>query len=411
MCCSRSSSAWRLTDPFPGLPWVFGESCGSPVLILGVDVPTVDRTRERVAPIDLSQEGAALLMRRMDRSVKRPNDRFAFTLVELLVVIAIIGVLVALLLPAVQAAREAARRAQCKNNLKQMGLAALNIEGTYKHFPTGGWGWRYAGDPDRGFGSKQPGGWYFCILAFAEQGNLWKLGADGNPNTITAAQRAGGKQRVESAISTFNCPSRRGADSYPFTNARDYFNVDRPLNVGRNDYAGNAGSLSSLDLYEGPTPSGNTMPDAMESATSYAEYSVPFERPGRVARLAGNGIILALTQTRMAEVTDGTSNTFFAGEKYIPAGEYDTSGWLGNDQGWDQGFDHDVVRWTTYPPGSDSSSPRVAGDGVVVDFGSAHPSGCQMVNCDGSVVTIAYDVDPTAFSLMGSKDDGEVARQ
>lgn len=82
--------------------------------------------------------------------------------------IAIIGVLVGLLLPAIQAAREAARRAECKNRLKQMGLAALNLEGTHKHFPTGGWGWRYAGDPDRGYSSKQPGGWYYGILAHTE---------------------------------------------------------------------------------------------------------------------------------------------------------------------------------------------------------------------------------------------------
>jgi prepilin-type N-terminal cleavage/methylation domain-containing protein len=339
--------------------------------------------------------------------VGRSTYNRAFTLVELLVVIAIIGVLVALLLPAVQAAREAARRAQCKSNLKQMGLAALNMESTFKHFPTGGWGWRYAGDPDRGFGSKQPGGWYFCVLPFAEQNGVFQLGADGNPNTITATQRTGSKQRMQSAVSIFNCPSRRGADAYPFTNPSDYFNADRAANVGRNDYAGNAGSLSSFVLYSGPTPSGGNMPDAMASAADYAEYSVPFERPGRTLRLPGNGVVLALAQLRMAEITDGTSHTFFAGEKYIPAGEYDTSAWIGNDQGWDQGFDHDVVRWTQFPPAGDASTLSVSADEAVTIYGSAHPAGCQMVNCDGSVVTISYDADPTTFARMGSRDDGE----
>ena len=71
---------------------------------------------------------------------------------ELLVVIAIIGVLVALLLPAIQAAREAARRNQCMSQIKQLALGCLNTHDTQKHFPTGGWGWGWVGDPDRGFG-------------------------------------------------------------------------------------------------------------------------------------------------------------------------------------------------------------------------------------------------------------------
>src|SRR5262245_26140759 len=101
--------------------------------------------------------------------------RGAFTLVELLVVIAIIGVLVALLLPAVQAAREAARRMQCQNHLKQIGLAFHNHHDVFGHLPTGGWGWGWVGDPDSGPGIRQPGGWCFNILPYVEGKNIYDI--------------------------------------------------------------------------------------------------------------------------------------------------------------------------------------------------------------------------------------------
>src|SRR5439155_9162047 len=149
--------------------------------------------------------------RALHPTARRPARRGAFTLIELLVVIAIIAILIGLLLPAVQKVREAAARTQCINNLKQMGLGLHNCHDVNGYIPSGGWGWLWMGDPDRGSGKRQPGGWVFSILPYVEQDAIFKLGGGGNPAVLYPANT----QKVSMTIKLFNCPSRRGPGPYP----------------------------------------------------------------------------------------------------------------------------------------------------------------------------------------------------
>jgi prepilin-type N-terminal cleavage/methylation domain-containing protein len=308
--------------------------------------------------------------------------RRGFTLVELLVVIAIIGVLVALLLPAVQSARESARRTQCMDHLRNLGLATLLHEDSVGHYPSGGWGYRWVGLPDRGFGEAQPGGFVYNILPFIEETALHDLGS-GLP---MSQQLQASAQRVATAIPIFNCPTRREPIPYE-NNQGGSIRGSAPVTVsGRTDYAGNGGDLF---VFYGSGPETLEQGDA----PGYAWPSME----------SNTGLVYLRSKIQTKQIVDGTTNTYFVGEKYVNPDYYTTGQDPGDNESMYSGDDYDVARWAAVRPVGDRP-------GLVAHpaFGSAHVSGFHMMFCDGSVRHISYDIELATHRGLGNRKDGIV---
>lgn len=303
------------------------------------------------------------------------------TLIEVLVVISIIGMLMSLLLPAVQAARESGRRVQCENHLKQQGLALLNHESALGRFPSNGWGYLWVGDPDRGTGARQPGGWVYNILPYLERGDLRGLGA----GESSSKKRAALTQLMQYPMSMLNCPSRRALELFP--QKWWPFNTNKIGTSAKTDYAVNGGD-NYLDVGEGP----HTLAQGDDP-----RYHWPKPTKGEFT-----GICYLRSEVTPAHIKDGLSHTYLVGEKNLPAGLYEFGGDRGDDQSMYSGDDFDIARWTPlgWTPLNDQHGEMGFGR-----FGGPHPAGCVFAFCDGSVRVISFSIDAEIHRRLGNRQD------
>ena len=300
-----------------------------------------------------------------------PLNRAAFTLVELLVVIAIIGVLVALLLPAVQAAREAARRTQCLNHLKQIGLAMHNYNDTFGNLPNSRRDASYT--------------WMVPILPFTEQPALydqWKQG----PSFATQVQQA-----REARIPIYFCPSRRTAGSAKIvTETMD--GSTTPANGTPGDYAVCTGdsAVNGGDYWQvnGSTPPNNGV------FYVWNRMGVTPPNPGDPPFKRG---------VRFAEISDGTSNTLLVGDKHVHIKHLnDPTKGDGAAFNGDKGHSNRSV-------GSNRPLAKGPNDATTGRFGSWHPSITNFVLVDGSVRGISLSTNAATLGALAGKDDGKTA--
>lgn len=285
------------------------------------------------------------------------KSKSGFTLVELLVVIAIIGVLIALLLPAVQAAREAARRISCSNNLKQIGLAMHNHHDVNKKFPPG-FRSNNPGVPNNSSwcrsGGVQGAPWTVLILPFAEQEHYYDMfdftvPFQANNNQMTAPNDA-----LIQELEMYRCPSD-ARDNRLFSS---YFGVQ----------------------------GGGSAPDCANTGCT----------PSNVRGSYVSGMLYAGSQTRMADVTDGTTNVFLVGESRY-----------GNAV-WGASAKQDGCSYPRNLAGAQDQINLYPDQGVhdTRGFSSFHPTGAQFCFVDGSVHFISETIDLAAYRQLGRRDDG-----
>ena len=299
--------------------------------------------------------------------------RAGFTLIELLVVVAIIGILVAMLLPAVQYAREAARRVSCANNLKQVGLAAIQHENVHRY---------YASRADSHFSQ---GSWITDIMPFMEESSLaneWAQAVGLRRGLLPPTDARPIADIIATPVASLYCPSRRPVAAYPVgwlpltmslkpNGSPEY----EPAAVGaKTDYALNGGASLRPDEFEVKWPG---IWEAIETRSNLVK------------------------RVRPKDVKDGLSKTYLVAEKSVSSDQYTT--------GLDQGDNYTIfdcargncVRFAKRVPEHDRRQSENCWR--CHSFGSAHPSSFNAVYCDGSVHTLTYDISFQAHAALASR--------
>jgi prepilin-type processing-associated H-X9-DG protein len=311
--------------------------------------------------------------RHPDRHVRK--FRGAITVIELVVSIAVVGILLSLALAGVQSARESARQVQCQNNLKQIGIAAQNHLSTSRAFPSGGWGYQWMGVASQGLGKSQPGGWCFSLLTLLEADNVFNIVA--NPDQARTDLEAV-RLLAETRPAVFACPARD-----TLTDVSDtflYYGIHTLTRGAHTDYAVNGGSRFYI-----PPPGPADFEDAVR-------FRFPSSRDI-------NGICWFASEVRERDIIDGLSNTFFAGEKWVPLKDPGEE----RNQPLYAGDCFDVRRFTQNGPRPDRVD---AGGESTMSFGSRHNSGVNFNLCDGSTRLISYRVDELVYAALGNRRDG-----
>jgi|694.fasta_scaffold05418_21 prepilin-type N-terminal cleavage/methylation domain-containing protein len=351
--------------------------------------------------------------------MKRTARRTGFTLVELLVVIAIIGILVGLLLPAVQAAREAARRMSCSNNMRQLGLAIHNFEGTFKYVPTWASQFRltdsYAAQGNPFFAAtsdaRRPFGVLGQLLPYME-GNTIYQNFDLKKPLIDPRNLPppfpGGQVPLAAVVNLpiFNCPStpESQSDYGPWMAQNGILPSGTVFNLPRTDYVAIRGLHGSLAACAGlpANTTHNSMLGANDSGGENAEIVI---NPRRKFAAVTDGLSNTLCFIEMA----GKQRLYFRGFPYqgtwttTPVSAFTLNSFYG---------DWNTARHPRGLSGADRNNPSAAGCSVMNIFNqdnpySFHGSGVQAVRGDGSVIFLPASINTNVFVALVTRDGGE----